>query len=414
TCTRVYFNTDAATDADATYATVLATDGFVTSAALYLNGYAGNVKNVTDALDYYLMGWDVSGSYPTLTSTVCAFQDNDGYFTSGNGSVTFPYILSSDDDMAELVTYVENGNTTEGLYFNLTENVTQTAVIGTTAALGFAGTFDGGGNTILVDISASTYAGVFGCVTATGVVKNLRVEGTITSSNHTGGIVGYNYGYIYNVSAKVEVLNTLTKTGTGGIAGYMLAGSVVNYAVVEDGSTISNTGATGYSGGIVGVSDGQIINCAVYATSVSAISNNGGIVGIMRAGPVYNSYVVGTTVSSSALSGWFANSAANIMSNCYYYNDDATETDTLIIFGNTTNSFGTTSNLYTVALAENAQYSYNVLTLAEFASTDEDCLVDTLNANVATANDSGSYTYDWGTWELLSGAKYPTLVPLTE
>lgn len=137
----------------------------------------------------------------------------------------------------------------------------------------FKGTFDGQNHTITglkVNESRKNGVGFFGKV-YTGTIKNLTVEGTVSTSNsnYVGGIVGHGYATITNCTFKGSVGSKDTMH-VGGIAG---------------------------SGGFT------ITNCSVYG-NVIAECWAGGIVGNCQDGGAYtNCYVDGTISSESTYWG---------------------------------------------------------------------------------------------------------------
>ena len=137
----------------------------------------------------------------------------------------------------------------------------------------FKGTFDGQNHTITglkVNESRKNGVGFFGKV-YTGTIKNLTVEGTVSTSNsnYVGGIVGHGYATITNCTFKGTVGSKDTMQ-VGGIAG---------------------------SGGFT------ITNCSVYGDVIAGCWA-GGIVGNCQDGGAYtNCYVVGTISSESTYWG---------------------------------------------------------------------------------------------------------------
>ena len=136
----------------------------------------------------------------------------------------------------------------------------------------FSGVFEGEGHTIsgLKITREGSVAGLFRYVQAGGRIQNLKVRGTVEpegSQSQIGGIVGVNYGEIFNCSFSGRVIGD---NEVGGIAG-----------VNEDGGEIrlctSDAVLTGNhsTGGIVGNNHGTLNNCKntgsvnTYSTEVS-------------------------------------------------------------------------------------------------------------------------------------------------
>lgn len=164
----------------------------------------------------------------------------------------------------------------------------------------FSGTFDGNGHTVTLNITASTAnVGLFSKLAGGAVVKNVKVDGTVSGTEGVAGIAAQ--------------ANGATISGC------------INCAIIS---------ATGrYVGGIVGkLQGGTVENC--YNTGAISSSRNrpavnlGGIVGyIDESATVKNCYNVGEiTVTNKAtnmagIAGWCV---ASTVENCYYLMGTAT------------------------------------------------------------------------------------------
>jgi GH25 family lysozyme M1 (1,4-beta-N-acetylmuramidase) len=195
----------------------------------------------------------------------------------------------------------------------------------------FTGVFDGGGHTISGLNITAAYAGLFGYVGATGIVKNVALtlfsvkntldsgvlvgenDGTITNvgviggsvtggnavANVVGGLVGFNYGIVLQSHATVTVDGGFDSNSVGGLVG-------------ANGGTISQSYATGAVsqsadslnvGGLVGANGGTISQS--YATGMVGGSNSvGGLVGVNETGStVLQSYATGTVGGETVVGG---------------------------------------------------------------------------------------------------------------
>lgn len=186
--------------------------------------------------------------------------------------------------------------------YQLTADITVTAPYGNdiTGFTGFTGTFDGNGHTVTLKITANTnYVGLFSKLAGGAVVKNVKVDGTVSGTEGVAGIAAQ--------------ANGATISGC------------INCAIIS---------ATGrYVGGIVGkLQGGTVENC--YNTGAISSSRNrpavnlGGIVGyIDESATVKNCYNVGEiTVTNKAtnmagIAGWCV---ASTVENCYYLMGTAT------------------------------------------------------------------------------------------
>lgn len=155
----------------------------------------------------------------------------------------------------------------------------------------YAGTFDGAFHTITglkVTASASNQ-GLFGGIglaaadgkTVTATIKNLKVEGSVTTSNtNVGGIVGQLFaGSVENCSFTGIVSSSKAKAYIGGIVGYangdkpdkrpaLKISGCVNRASVQTAGNAQNTVA----GGIVGYAKYTEITDCYNAGTVSGTS----------------------------------------------------------------------------------------------------------------------------------------------
>lgn len=167
-------------------------------------------------------------------------------------------------------------------------------------AYDFIGTFDGNGHTVTLDITASTAnVGLFSKLAGGAVVKNVKVDGTVSGTEGVAGIAAQ--------------ANGATISGC------------INCAIIS---------ATGrYVGGIVGkLRGGTVENCyntgAISSSRDRPAVNLGGIVGyIDESATVKNCYNVGEiTVTNKAtnmagIAGWCV---ASTVENCYYLMGTAT------------------------------------------------------------------------------------------
>lgn len=129
-------------------------------------------------------------------------------------------------------------------------------------ASAYAGTFDGNGHTIsgLSVNATAANQGLFGVING-ATIKNLKIEGHVTSSNnYVGGIVGkIQQGTIENCSFSGGVTTTKSGSYAGGIAGY--AGNTASQTAVITGC-VNMSNVTGEARGVVG----GIVGYAKYTT----------------------------------------------------------------------------------------------------------------------------------------------------
>ena len=198
-------------------------------------------------------------------------------------------------------------------------------------ASGFAGTLDGQ-NYMVSGLSGSK--GLINCLSPTGTVKNLCVNGEISGSGNVGGIVSISKGTVENCKFFGAVSNSSSYGGTGGIVGCMQgAGSVlrgcVNAAAVSN--TTTSYGSNLNTGGVAGYVYGRVENCYNSGT-VSAQEDRttnkaiGGLVGQAYASAVLqNCYNAGTVTGPAAGIGAFAGINKAEVVNCYYLEGTAAQ-----------------------------------------------------------------------------------------
>lgn len=225
---------------------------------------------------------------------------------SGSGTAADPYIIATAADLTNLATNINESNSAnfayKSAYYKQTADITTNSSFmpigkakkqenGSYVSNPFEGVYDGQMYTIT---HTKTYSdvlsvGLFSEVSGRGgkgIVKNLRVKGTLTSSSsgvqYTAGVAGYvgNGAKIINC----QFLGTINSASerTAGIVGWL------NKATIKDcqNQGIIN-GAAESLGGIVGVANyGSTVEYCSNIGQVTATADNtyyvGGIVGQQR------------------------------------------------------------------------------------------------------------------------------------
>ncbi len=211
-------------------------------------------------------------------------------FEGGNGDSSNPYIIKTAEQLALLAERVNGGETYQGKYFELGDDLdlsgSEWAPIGIgeretgggTVTKPFAGTFDGNNHKIsgLKLTAGLDGQGLFGC--SSGTIRNLGIENgniSIGSAERTGAICGYSTGTIENCWNSADITGS-TEGGkyVGGICGYS-TGTI--YGCLNMGDITANS----YIGGICGNTDRdtQIRNC-FNSGSITGKEQIGGIAGI--------------------------------------------------------------------------------------------------------------------------------------
>ena len=204
----------------------------------------------------------------------------------------------------------------------------------------FKGKFDGQGHSI-TNLTFSTvrdYHGLFGVVGENAEIKNFTIEGNITVSKNSIGVIGYtrdNNVVISNIHSKLNFSGASGKR-VGGIVGNANLANNVGTATIDRctySGTLSVSG-TGNYGGIVGYVNNNsnvkttITNCLFDGkiTNSGGAAECGGIAGYVGANltkvTIKNCLSIGTV--SATVSGQFygaVKNQANSIINCYYQGD---------------------------------------------------------------------------------------------
>ena len=221
----------------------------------------------------------------------------------GDGTESNPYLINNILDW-NLVSNQTNdtsgkGESFEGIYFKLTadlEGVDRKIGINVNP---FAGTFDGDGHSITVDLvfgeSVANQGCLFGRTSSRATIKNITSKGKMisqhTGESHMGGIVGINEGLIQNCNSYVDI--EACGYQIGGIAGRMNGGSIINcnnYGKVKTSSTATGNFSRGIAGivGYINVNAESVVdNCKNYGAIESSGTQVGGIVGFSNGSATY-------------------------------------------------------------------------------------------------------------------------------
>lgn len=243
------------------------------------------------------------GYIPTQNAdgTYSVKEGADGYVEDENGNV----IISTAEGLFYFAKKVNAGNNFAGKTVTLANNIDlnneKWTPIGifNDATTQFKGTFDGQNHAVTglkVEESRKNGVGFFGKV-YTGTIKNLTVEGSVSTSNciYVGGIVGHGYATITNCTFKGSVGSTDTMQ-VGGIAG---SGGFT----VTDCSVYADVTAECWAGGIVGncQDGGAYTNCYVDGViSAEYTYWGGGAAGITPV-PLYPSQVISGCYSNTVV-----------------------------------------------------------------------------------------------------------------
>ena len=208
------------------------------------------------------------------------FAQNGSF--EGKGTAESPFLLKTAQDINQLSSQVQLGNSFSGVYFCLSDNVDMTGIsFSPIGAEGkpFSGIFDGKGFCIKgISVNGTSYIGLFGYVDG-AIINDVGVESAnFRGSSQIGGIAGYSHN--------TKITNCYTRGMTfgndciGALVGYSGEGTVIQNCF----SSIQHSQSEIYGsvGGLVGYNCGELTNSYYYGT-INATSfersNTGGIVG---------------------------------------------------------------------------------------------------------------------------------------
>ena len=157
--------------------------------------------------------------------------------------------IASASDWATFCTNVNGGNSYSGKLVKLTADITTSTGMDTNHT--FSGVFDGGGHTLNITISGSSWYMAPFPVISGATIKNLTVTGSVTNtSNFTGGLVGQAMGNNNLIENCVVNTDVTGDSRIGGVVG-QLTGSLTIKDVVYGGTIINNM-YNDAIGGIIG------------------------------------------------------------------------------------------------------------------------------------------------------------------
>lgn len=242
----------------------------------------------------------------------------------GDGTADSPYLIADAADLAAFRDMV-NAEASSAKCAKLTADIelcgewTPFSPASGYVTEAYAGTFDGDFHTIsgLYINSSSSNQGLFGAING-AEIKNLKVEGSVTSSNnYVGGIVGkIQQGTVTNCSFSGSAETTKSGGYAGGIAGY--AGNTTAQTAVISGCS-NSAAVTGETRGTVG----GIIGYAKY-TTITDCYNTGTITGTTRSGGIAGQLQNNCTASNCYNTGAATSDICDFLylsstlTNCYY------------------------------------------------------------------------------------------------
>ena len=195
---------------------------------------------------------------------------------AGQGTQASPYLIQSEGDWNALGELVKAQSLTSGTHFLLAQSISVSRPLGDNQHA-FTGVFDGGGNTLNVNIrmpSVANTAPFPRIMSAT--IRNLRVTGVIVGGIHSSGLVGGLDGGS-SLFRNVEVAASVSIESTSGyyMSGFLGHGGTA--ALTMEGCVFSGSMSSpgDYAGGLYGWSDGGSLtlkNCLFTGSYSGAAS----------------------------------------------------------------------------------------------------------------------------------------------
>jgi len=234
-------------------------------------------------------------------------------YASGEGTDLSPYIVMNER-------HFNNIRNNAGSVYSIENDIDLTGLSTPYEPFAFTGKLIGSDEenlkTIHAEITGNT--GLFTQLTG-GVIKNLKLTGSVSGTTNVGGFVG-----TLGAAKIINCINAADIAGTGnnigGIAGTSNSGSSLVEACVNEGIITGNA----QIGGIVGYARGSINKCANYNDITGSSTNVGGIIGSSSTGVVinecYNTGDVLTRKNNTGVAGGIAGgrtSGTLTISNCY-------------------------------------------------------------------------------------------------
>jgi len=260
-----------------------------------------------------------------------------GTYSGGSGTEAEPFRISSVPDWQELMTTPADWASHFVLTADIDLNDVPITPIGNDPN-NFTGVFDGNDYVIRnadVNMPASYYVALFGCLGTDGQIKNLGVEDiSIFGGYYVGGLVGCNEGTISNCYSSGSA--SIGACWVGGLAG-------TNSGTIDTCCSTGSVSGDDFVGGLVGgQNDGLISNCYSSGSVSGAGYDCGGLVGANWLGAISNSYSTGSVTGNDNLGGLVGFNSGTI-SNCY---SSGRVSGTGNVGGVVGSNFGTISNCY--------------------------------------------------------------------
>jgi hypothetical protein len=350
----------------------------------------------------------VGGGYPVLS----IFHIDIPAPLAGSGTDIDPYLIADANELGIINWYPAD------CHFKLKRDIDLSGIHWSLAVIPvFDGFFDGNDHRVLnMQISGTSYLGLFSYVGNQGQIRNLYIEGCLVSGfgSYIGGLMGYNCGTITNCYSTGDVSGADDYGDyVGGLVGYNY-GTITNCYSASD---VSETGDYSYNaGGLVGFNNGSVSNC--YSTGdVNGVYQVGGLAGIVyEDGIVLNCYST-CDVEGEMYVGGLVGGGGDI-TNCY---STGRVDGNNVVGGLVGYNYGSVSNCYSTGIVSGNDENVGGLCGMDLKIM-YNCFWDTQTSGLTcSAGGVGKTTSEmmdintyagWGdnVWTIDSGNDYPHLI----
>ena len=217
-----------------------------------------------------------------VAALLIGFKNNNAVHVealSGSGTESNPILISTKEDLEEVMSNVNNGNDYAGKHLSVTKDLS-VGLSKTTNAKTFRGHLDGGGFTITLSTSTTDGAvAMFNCVGSAGSVSNIVFEGSISGvGSMSSTVCVYNYGSISNITNNCDI----SSENADGIIGGIAASEIAKTANIDNCVNNATISGTKYVGGIVGnLRVGSISDSTNKGEIISTSTSCAGIAGLV-------------------------------------------------------------------------------------------------------------------------------------
>lgn len=245
-----------------------------------------------EAEGWTFLGWYKEAACETVFDFTAVVEQNTTVYAKWANASDFAqtgereYTIHTETGWGVFCDLIDGGETFTGKTVKLCNSISVSRMAGDSDHK-FAGTFNGGENTLTLSFGTSgnpitgTEDGYFApfCYTDNATIKNLNVGGTIyTAAKHCGGIIGLASGTtaMTDCHSSVSIISSINGDGThGGLIACTWTSSTTNITgCVFDGSIQSASGyATDQCGGFVGWRNSTInVKNSLMAADLSTIN----------------------------------------------------------------------------------------------------------------------------------------------